>query len=219
MKAIVIGCGRVGSNIARAAPRGRLGRYRDRREGGRARATLAMSCRSGLVSATVWTLTSSARRASRTPQAVAVATDGDNTNLVIGQVAQSFATSLLCWSALIDPRARRLLRGARPPHGVSDVDRDRRPSSSPPAPESRRRSGGVAHVHPRLRRRQVGANLARHASRRAGHELTLIEQRRRSASPSLEEEFEQRRPARRRDRALSSLEAAGIKCARPRASR
>ena len=51
--------------------------------------------------------------------------DGDNTNLVVGQVVQKRCGRPLRRRARARPRPRRLLRGARHAHDLSDADRDR----------------------------------------------------------------------------------------------
>ena len=67
MKALVIGCGRVGSTIALQLQQRRLGRDGRRRERGRALAPRRATGRARSSSATAWTPTCFARRASRTP--------------------------------------------------------------------------------------------------------------------------------------------------------
>ena len=58
--------------------------------------------------------------------AVVVATDGDNTNIVIGQVAQKRFDVRCVVVRVLDPGPREVLRGARPRHRVPD---ERRPST------------------------------------------------------------------------------------------
>ena len=59
--------------------------------------------------------------------AVVVATDGDNTNIIIGQVAQKRFDVRCVVVRVLDPGAREVLRGARPQHRVSD-ERGHRPA-------------------------------------------------------------------------------------------
>ena len=72
--------------------------------------------------------------------AVVAATDGDNTNIVIGQVAQKRFDIELRRRPRARSGARRVLRVARHAHRLPDVDRDRRadgdraqPATSPRA--------------------------------------------------------------------------------------
>ena len=67
-------------------------------------------------------------------EAVVVATDGDNTNIVIGQVAQKRFGINCVVVRILDPGAGRLLRRARPAHRVPDEDGDRHARSTRSAP-------------------------------------------------------------------------------------
>jgi trk system potassium uptake protein TrkA len=84
MKAVVIGCGRVGS--ATRALQAEAGRVRRRREE-EALQRLGETGRAASSSATEWR-GGAARGRHRGRDAVIVATDGDNTNLVVAQIAQ-----------------------------------------------------------------------------------------------------------------------------------
>ncbi len=57
--------------------------------------------------------------------AVVAATDGDNTNIVIGQVAQKRFDVRCVVVRVLDPGAREVLRGARPQHRLPDERRHR----------------------------------------------------------------------------------------------
>ena len=58
--------------------------------------------------------------------AVVVSTDGDNTNIVIGQVAQQRFDNQCVVVRMLDPARAAVLPRARPAHDLPDVDRDRR---------------------------------------------------------------------------------------------
>ena len=143
--------------------------------------------------------------------AVVVSTDGDNTNLVIGQVAQKrFAIDCVVVRVL-DPARADFYAGARHAHGLPDEDGDR---------HAHRGSARLRDSDPDEGERlmyvivagggKVGANVAR-SLLRLGHEVTLIEQRR-DRFDRLEEEFEHQ--VQRGDATeLHILERAGI--ARP----
>ena len=57
--------------------------------------------------------------------AVVVATNGDNTNIVVGQVAQKRFGIECTVVRILDPARAELLRDARPAHRLPDADRDR----------------------------------------------------------------------------------------------
>ena len=66
--------------------------------------------------------------------AVVVATDGDNTNIVIGQVAQKRFDNQCVVVRVLDPARAEFYRAARPADGLPDLGRDRRPHSTRCAP-------------------------------------------------------------------------------------
>ena len=72
--------------------------------------------------------------------AVVVSTDGDNTNIVIGQVAQKRFANECVVVRLLDPARTAFYRAARPADRLPDGDRDRRPHRGGPLrARSRRR--------------------------------------------------------------------------------
>ena len=119
--------------------------------------------------------------------AVVVATDGDNTNIVIGQVAQKRFDIHCVVVRVLDPARAGVLRGARHAHRVSDVDRDRRADGDRAHLRRPPRGGRLMYVIV-AGGGKVGANVAR-SLLRIGHEVTLIEQRR-DRFERLEDEFE-----------------------------
>ena len=76
-------------------------------------------------SGTAWTPTFCAEAGIEDADAVVVATDGDNTNIIIGQVAQKRFDVRCVVVRVLDPGPREVLRGARPQHRVPDERGDR----------------------------------------------------------------------------------------------
>ena len=118
--------------------------------------------------------------------AVVVATDGDNTNIVISQVAQKRFGIECVVARHPRPGAGGLLRRARASHRVPDEDRDRHPRRGRPG--VRDPAGARLMYVVVAGGGKVGANVAR-SLLRLGNEVTLIEQRR-DRFERLEEEFE-----------------------------
>ena len=104
--------------------------------------------------------------------AVVVATNGDNTNLVIGQVVKKRygLETVSCASSI---RARRVLRRPRDADRLPDPDGDLRARAA--RPQGRRRGERLMYAIV-AGGGKVGANVAR-SLLRGGHEVTLIEQR------------------------------------------
>ena len=147
--------------------------------------------------------------------AVVVATDGDNTNIVIGQVAQKRFDVRCVVVRVLDPARARFYaeRGLRTvcPTSVA-IDTLMRAARAWRRARSRRRSAGTDRLMYVIVAGggKVGANVAR-SLLRLGHEVTLIEQRR-DRFEQLEDEFEHQ--VQRGDATeLYVLERAGI--ARP----
>src|SRR3954467_12083685 len=203
MKALVIGCGRVGSNLALQLDREgwdvtavdekeeALGRLGDHWGGG---FVLGHGMDTDVL-----------REAGiEDADAVVVATDGDNTNIVIGQVAQQRFDNQCVVVRVLDPARAEFYRGrglrpvcpppvlprARPAHRLSDLGCDRRA-----ARVGARLRGPAGRERARLMYiliaggGKVGANLARTLLKDGKHEVTLIEQRR-DRFERLEHEFE-----------------------------
>ena len=105
--------------------------------------------------------------------AVVVTTDGDNSNIVIGQMAEKSFGVRSVIVRILDPARAEFYRGRGLERRLPDPERDR---DAHQCSARRRRRFGLAHVPPDRRRRQSGSNLAR-ALIRSGHEVTLIEQR------------------------------------------
>ena len=121
MKAVIVGCGRVGSKVAlELADDGWDVTCVDEDEEALARGSAPGRAASS--SGTGWTSTFSRRPVSARP-ARSSATDGDNSNLVIGQVIQR-RWGLVRRRARAGSRTRRLLRRPRSPHRLSDADDD-----------------------------------------------------------------------------------------------
>ena len=90
-----------------------------------------------------------------------VATNGDNTNIVIGQVAQKRFDIRCVVVRDPRPRPRRLLRRARAAHGLPDADRDRRPHRGRPHVRGLPGAGGGLMYVLIAGGGKVGANVAR----------------------------------------------------------
>ena len=111
--------------------------------------------------------------------AAVVATDGDNTNLVIGQVLQRRYEHRVRRRARPGPEARGVLRGARAPDGLPHQNGDRDTHGRRPLVRGRPPSGAGGGLMYAIVAGggKVGANITRSLVR-LGHEVTLIEQRR-----------------------------------------
>ncbi len=186
MKAVVIGCGRVGSAVAKQlAGEGWDVTCVDENEDALAR--LGAAGRAGSSSVMGWTSTCSRRAGIADADAAVVATDGDNTNIVIGQVAQKRYGIGCVVVRVLDPAraefyAERGLRTVCPTQtAISSLARRRaRVRRRDPAASDLMYivvAGGG----------KVGSNVAR-SLLAMGHEVTLIEQRR-DRFERLEEEF------------------------------
>ena len=188
VKAIVIGCGRVGSSIARQLfSEGWEVTAVDEKEDALAR--LGEDWRGGFVLGHGMDVDVLRAAGIEDADAVVVATDGDNTNIVIGQVAQKRFANECVVVRLLDPARAEFYRRARAAGRLPDGDGDRRARPTPCAPARFRSRRRWADVRPVAGGGKVGANLAR-LLLRADHEVTLIEQR--------------ARPLRRRSRRSSS---------------
>ena len=105
MNAVVIGCGRVGSSVAKGlAADGWDVTVIDENEDALGR--LGQGWRGGFVVGHGMDVTVLERAGIGAADAVVVATNGDNTNLVIGQVVRSGTTSARSSSACSTRRAR-----------------------------------------------------------------------------------------------------------------
>ena len=112
-------------------------------------------------------------------------TAGDNTNLIIAQIAQKRFGVDEGDRAGHGPRARRLVRRAGPAHDLSDPARDRDVRARARDPSRPEGSAMYAII---VGAGKVGRNLARELIVK-GHEVTLIESSR-SCYLAIEEEFE-----------------------------
>ena len=189
----MIGCGRVGSNLALQLDReGWDVTAVDEKE--EALGRLGDDWAGGFVLGHGMDIEVLRRAGIEEADAVVVATDGDNTNIVIGQVAQQRFDNQCVVVRVLDPAARPVLPRARPAHDLPDVGRDRRA-----ARVGARLRGAAAGAEQDLGGEpmyiliagggKVGANLARVLLGDRKHEVTLIEQRR-DRFERLELEFE-----------------------------
>ena len=179
MKAIVVGCGRVGSAVAKKLTKsGWDVTAIDENE--EALARLGEHWSGGFVVGHGMDVNVLREAGIEEADAVVVATNGDNTNIVVGQVAQKRFGIECTVVRILDPARAELYCDPRPAHGVADVDRDRG------AVRGREVVLGQAAASPRGRvlmfvlvagGGKVGSNVAR-TLRRIGHEVTIIEQRR-----------------------------------------
>ena len=182
MKAVVIGCGRVGSSSAKAlqAEGWDVCAVDEKEE---ALQRLGESWSGGFVVG--HGMDSDVLRAAgiEDADAVIVATDGDNTNLVVAQIAQKrFGGQRRRARARSWPCD--VLRHARPAHDLSDVEGDSRADRG----RAHVRGGPCLMYIIVVGGGKVGANLMRSLIA-MGHEVTLIEQRR-DRFERLEQEFE-----------------------------
>ena len=184
MKALIIGCGRVGSTIAR--------QLLDEEwevtvvdENEDALSRLGENWPGTSSSATAWTRDLLRAAGIEEADAVVVATDGDNTNIVISQVAQKRFGIECVVARILDPAradfyAARGLRTVCPTKTAIDIlgEAVRACASRRCPPDVRRR-----------RRRRQGRGKRRAVAHPPRNEVTLIEQRR-DRFERLEEEFE-----------------------------
>ena len=190
MKALVIGCGRVGSNLALQLDReGWEVTAVDEKE--EALGRLGDNWAGGFVLGHGMDIEVLRRAGIEEADAVVVATDGDNTNIVIGQVAQQRFDNQCVVVRVLDPaRAEfyreRGLRTICPTSVAIDVLLE-----SVRACEVRPGRAAAASLMYILIAGggKVGANLARTLLKDGKHEVTLIEQRR-DRFERLELEFE-----------------------------
>ena len=120
--------------------------------------------------------------------AVVAATDGDNTNIVIGEVAEKRFDVKCVVVRVLDPARAEFYAARGHAHGLPDEDRDRHaPRDRPAVRDPRRQDDRLMYVVV-AGAGKVGANVAR-SLLRLGHEVTLIEQRS-DRFERLEDEFE-----------------------------
>ena len=103
-------------------------------------------------------------------EAVVVATNGDNTNVVCAQIAQKRYGVSCVVVRVLDPARARALRRARDAHGLPDLGRDRRALR-----DGARAHGGDLMYILIAGGGKVGRNLA-HELLQMRHEVTVIEQ-------------------------------------------
>ena len=133
--------------------------------------------------------------------AFVASTDGDNTNLVIAQIAQRRFNVDRGGGPRARPGARQLVSRAGPATRSVPTPDGHRACSRPRSAAGR--ASGVADVHASIvGAGKVGWNLARELIGK-GNELTLIESNRRRYE-TVEEELEHSDPVRRRLRALGA---------------
>ena len=185
MRAVVIGCGRVGSAVAKGlATDGWDVTVIDENEDALAR--LGTGWHGGFVVGHGMDTTVLESAGAAEADAAVVATDGDNTNIVIGQVLQKRYEIDTVVVRVLDPAQGAVLRRSRHAHRLPDADCDLR--------AARHR----AHDRPSTERGilmyvivagggKVGSNVTR-SLLEMGHEVTLIEQRP-DRFARLEEEF------------------------------
>ena len=106
--------------------------------------------------------------------AFVASTDGDNTNLVIAQIAQAPLQRRPGGRARARPGPRALVRRAGPPDGLSHADRDRAARGRGPRADPVRGSGRLAMYVVIVGAGKVGWNLARELINKR-HEVTVIE--------------------------------------------
>ena len=106
--------------------------------------------------------------------AFVASTDGDNTNLVIAQIAQAPLRHRPRRRARARPGARPLVRRAGPADRLPDADGDRAARGGGPRPDPLRGSGGLAMYVVIVGAGKVGWNLARELINKR-HEVTVIE--------------------------------------------
>ena len=105
--------------------------------------------------------------------AFVASTDGDNTNLVIAQIAKRRFNIERVVVRVLDP-AGALVRGAGPPDRLPDADGDRAARGRRPRPDPLRRSVRLGHVR-RDRRSGQGRLEPRARAHQQAHEVTVIE--------------------------------------------
>ena len=143
VKAIVIGCGRVGSAVAkRLDDEGWDVTAIDEKE--EALAGSASDWRGGFVVGHGMDDDVLREAGIAEADAVVVATDGDNTNLVVGAGGPEALRGRLRRRARARPGPGGVLRGPRPAHGLPDLDRDRRAHRLRPRLRGPRRPEGAA---------------------------------------------------------------------------
>ena len=126
MKAIVVGCGRVGSKVAKKLAKS--GWEVDRNRRGRERwAWLRRGLAGGFIVGHGMDVKVLRDAGIEEADAVVVATNGDNTNIVVGQVAQKRFGIDCTVVRILDPARARALFDARPARRLPDLERDRRP--------------------------------------------------------------------------------------------
>ena len=118
-------------------------------------------------------------------EAAVVATDGDNTNIVIGQVLQQRYDDRDRRRSRPRPGARQVLRGARDEHRLPDPDRDLGPARDRAGSDAGDARGLMYVIV--AGGGKVGSNVTR-SLLEMGHEVTMIEQRP-DRFARLEEEF------------------------------
>ncbi len=188
MNALVIGCGRVGSSIAlQLAAEGWDVTAVDEKE--EALGRLGDHWSGGFVLGHGMDIEVLREAGIEDADAVVVATDGDNTNIVIGQVAQQRFDNQCVVVRVLDPARAEFYRRRGSAHHLPDVGRDRRPARrSPRLRDPSRRSARLMYILV-AGGGKVGANFARVLLQDGKHEVTLIEQRR-DRFERLEHEFE-----------------------------
>ena len=140
MNAVVIGCGRVGSAVAKGlAADGWEVTVLDESEDALAR--LGPGWRGGFVIGHGMDASVLERAGIAEADAAVVATSGDNTNVVIGQVLQRRYGTRTVVVRVLDPARATVLCRARAEHRLPDADRDLRPprdraSQPSPAPQA-----------------------------------------------------------------------------------
>ncbi len=124
MKAIVIGCGRVGSSVAHELrSEGWDVVAIDEKE--EALSRLGESWDGGFVVGHGMDSSVLRRAGIEDADAVVVSTDGDNTNIVVGQVVQKRFGGRMRGRTAARPGARCVLLRAGHAHGLPDLERDR----------------------------------------------------------------------------------------------
>ena len=151
--------------------------------------------------------------ASTEADAVVVATNGDNTNIVVGQVAQRRYSVAPRRRARARPAPGRLLRGTRPAHDLPDQDRHQHRSTTRSS-SARREPPDVRDRHRRRQDRQERDPVAPRDGPR-GHPRRAGARALRAARGGVRP----RRPPGRRDRDPRARARRHRAAARPRARR
>ena len=217
MKAIVIGCGRVGSRSRKSLDARRAGTSSAIDEKEEALGRLGEGWGGGFIVGHGMDVDAAREAGIEDAQTRSSSPRTATTRISSSGRSPSSASTSARRRPHPRPGPRGVLRAARAGDRLPDPDGDRaadrpRPRERAPTERSRRRTAECTSIV--AGGGKVGSNVARSLLAR-GHEVTLIEQRR-DRFERLEQEFEHRVHPRRRDRALRARAGRHRAAARPR---